>query len=82
MQSIYQPANQIEAQLVVDLLESEGIHAVLQGAFLTGAIGDLPAGGLLRIMVADDDAGRARDIMAGSVFEENSPERLGARKAR
>jgi hypothetical protein len=75
MQTIYQPANQIEAQLVVDLLESEGIHAIISGSFLTGAIGDLPAGGLVRIMVDDDDAERAREIMDGSVFEENSPKR-------
>jgi len=64
MQAIYHAANQFNAQLIVDLLQSEGIEARIHGAYLAGAAGDLPLGGLIRVMVDDDDAGRAEAIVA------------------
>jgi hypothetical protein len=64
MQAIYHAANQFNAQLIVDLLQSEGIEARIHGAYLAGASGDLPFGGLIRVMVDDDDASRAETIVA------------------
>jgi hypothetical protein len=64
MQAIYHASNQFNAQLIVDLLQSEGIAACIHGAYLAGAAGELPFGGLIRVMVDDDDAGRAEAIVA------------------
>lgn len=64
MQAVYHAANQFNAQLVVDLLQSEGIDARIHGAYLAGAAGDLPFGGLIRVMVDDVDAERAEAIVA------------------
>jgi hypothetical protein len=64
MQAIYHAANQFNAQIIVDLLQSEGIDARIHGAYLAGAAGDLPLGGLIRVMVDDDDASRAEAIVA------------------
>jgi predicted dehydrogenase len=64
MQAIYHANNEFTAQLVVDLLRSEGIDGRIHGAYLAGAAGDLPVGGLVRVMVADADAERASAIVA------------------
>ena len=64
MQTIYHAANAIDAQQVVDLLASESIRAHVQGSFLAGGVGELPAGDLVRVLVADQDAVQARAILA------------------
>jgi len=64
MQAIYHAPNQFNAQLIVDLLQSEGIEARIHGAFLAGAVGELPFGGLIRVMVDDADGERAGAIVA------------------
>jgi hypothetical protein len=64
MQAVYHAANQFHAQLIVDLLQSEGIVARIHGAYLAGAAGDLPLGGLIRVMVDEHDAERAETIVA------------------
>lgn len=64
MQAVYHASNEFTAQLVVDLLRSEGIDSRIHGAFLVGGAGELPLGGLVRVVVADDDATRASAIVA------------------
>jgi hypothetical protein len=44
----------IEAQLIKNLLQSEGIESMILGEFLQGAIGELPPSGLIRVNVEDD----------------------------
>jgi predicted metal-dependent HD superfamily phosphohydrolase len=65
MKQAYHAANVVDAQLLVDLLASEGISAFTQGQYLSGDVGELPAGELLRVWVADEDADRARAVIAG-----------------
>ena len=64
MKQAYQAANPVDAQLAVDLLASEGISAFTQGQYLSGGVGELPAGELLRVWVADEDVDRARAVIA------------------
>ena len=47
MQRIYEPENLLEGQMLVDMLASEGVEAHLLGQHLVGAVGELPACGLL-----------------------------------
>jgi predicted metal-dependent HD superfamily phosphohydrolase len=65
MKQAYHAANPVDAQLVVDLLAAEGIAAFTQGQYLSGAVGELPAGELLRVWVADEDLSRAKQAIAG-----------------
>jgi len=65
MKQAYHAANPVDAQLVVDLLASEGIAAFTQGQYLSGGVGELPAGELLRVWVGDEDLERARTVIAG-----------------
>lgn len=65
MKQAYQAANPIDAQLVVDLLASEGIGTFVQGQYLSGGIGELPAGELMRVWVGDEDLKSARALIEG-----------------
>lgn len=64
MRELYQPANAIEANLLLHVLQSEGVRVRLDGEYLQGAMGELPAAGLLRIMVEDEDYAHGREIVA------------------
>jgi len=43
MRRLYEAADRIEAQCLVDYLSEHGIQAVVLGDFLSGGIGELPA---------------------------------------
>jgi len=49
--------------MLQDLLQQRGIDARLEGAGLQGAIGELPAIGLVRLMVDDKDFAAAREVI-------------------
>lgn len=64
MQIVYRAANIIDANLVKNALEAEGIPAFVGGQYLTGAIGELPPMPLVNVMVAQIDLPRASEIAA------------------
>ncbi|MFK0086878.1 putative signal transducing protein [Pseudomonas sp. NPDC090755] len=64
MQRIYEPENLLEAEMLIGMLDSEGIQVHLVGRDLMGAIGDLPMQGLLGLAVADEQAEYARQLIA------------------
>lgn len=63
MQRIYEPQDLMEAQMLVGMLESEGIEAHVAGRDLVGAVGELPALGLLALLVEQDQAERAISLI-------------------
>ncbi|MBM3107474.1 DUF2007 domain-containing protein [Pseudomonas sp. P66] len=64
MQRIYEPESLLEAEMLIGMLESEGVKVHLIGRDLMGAMGDLPMQGLLALAVADDQAEYARQMIA------------------
>ena len=64
MQRIYEPQDLLEAELLLGMLASEGVAAHLAGRHLLGAVGELPALGLLGLLVEDDDAEHAQRLIA------------------
>ena len=64
MRIIYRAENIIDAHLVRHVLEAAGIHAHVAGEYLTGAMGDLPALGLVNVMVAAHDMEQAAPLVA------------------
>ena len=64
MQRIYEPQDLLEAELLLGMLASEGVEAYLAGRHLLGAVGELPALGLLGLLVEDEEAERARRLIA------------------
>ena len=64
MQRIYEPENLLEAEMLMGMLTSEGITARLTGEHLLGAIGELPVAGLLGLLVMEDQAQHASELIA------------------
>ncbi len=63
MKTVLHALNSIEAHVIKGLLESEGIASSIQGEFLQGAIGELPANGLIRVVVDEKYYQQASDII-------------------
>lgn len=63
MKSIYEASNTVEAHMILNLLSQEGIEGRVVGEFLQGGVGELPAQGLVRVHVHDDDVAAARRII-------------------
>lgn len=63
MKKIYDANNNIEANLLKNILEQEGIEAHISGEYLQGGMGELPAMGLISIMVEDEDQLRAEKVV-------------------
>lgn len=61
MHTLYEASNSLEAHMLKDLLAQEGLSAHVQGEHLQGGMGELPAAGLVRLMIdeAEHAAGRA-----------------------
>jgi hypothetical protein len=64
MKTVYDAATNIEAHLVMHQLQQAGIEASIQGEFLQGGIGELPAAGNIRVMVDPKDEAEARLVIA------------------
>ena len=62
MRIVYRAENIIDANLVKNALEHEGIPAFVSGQYLTGAAGELPPMALVNVMVAEIDWPRARAL--------------------
>ena len=63
MITIYRAANITDAHLIRQMLEGEGIHAFIQGEYLQGAIGELPANTEILVQVGNDDYAAARAVV-------------------
>lgn len=63
MKIVYRAENIIDANLVKGLLEREGIQAFVNGSYLQGGVGELPATGLVHVSVADGDFEVARTVV-------------------
>ena len=64
MKRVYQASNNIQAHIVMHILEQAGIHAHVQGEFLQSGAGELPVGSLVGVAVADEDVEVAREIIS------------------
>lgn len=65
MKTVYEAGNSLEAHMLTHLLEQEGIEAHIHGEHLQGGVGELPASGLVRLLVDEADYARARTVVEG-----------------
>ena len=63
MRLVYEATNAIEGHMLVHLLEQASIYARLDGEMLTGAVGELQAIAVVRVMVNADDYTDAKRII-------------------
>ena len=64
MKTLYEAANAVEAHMLLDLLKQEGMEARIEGEALQGAMGGVPAAGLVRLVVDEDGYAPARALIA------------------
>lgn len=62
MRIVYRAATIIDAELVKTALEEAGIPAFVGGAYLTGAVGELPCNDLVTVMVPETGFAQASRI--------------------
>ena len=83
MKKVYEASHGLEAHMIADLLRQQGITGRVEGEYLAGAIGELPAAGLVRVVVEEDDYEPARKVIerwSALQAEDDSPApRLDAR---
>lgn len=63
MQIVYRAANLADAHLLRQLMEAEGIPAFVQGEYLQGAVGELPANTEVLVRVPDEHVDAAREVV-------------------
>jgi hypothetical protein len=63
MRTVFEPSNALEGHMLQDLLQQRGISSRLDGAQLQGGVGELPAAGLVRLVVDDEDYELARSVV-------------------
>lgn len=63
MRTLYEASNAVEAHMLADLLGQQGISAQIRGSHLEGAAGGLPAIGLVRLVVDEQDFANARAVI-------------------
>lgn len=92
MLNIYRAANIVDAHLIRQMLEAKGIPAFIQGEYLQGAVGELPANTEILVQVANASADAARAVVEeweraepvvpeDDVSEENTP-RMTSQRSR
>jgi hypothetical protein len=65
MKKVYEASHGLEAHMIADLLRQQGITGRVEGEYLAGAIGELPAAGLVRVVVDEEDYEPARRVIEG-----------------
>jgi hypothetical protein len=63
MKLAYEASNSVEGHMVLNLFENAGLSGRIDGEYLQGGIGELPAMGLVKVMVDDADYDEARLII-------------------
>lgn len=63
MKKVYEAQNSIEGHMLVHMLEQQGVEARLDGEYLQGGVGELPAAGLVTVRVEEADYEKAKDII-------------------
>lgn len=71
MKIVYHAHNALDAHVVKNLLETEGIAAFVQGEHLQGGVGELAAMDLVKVSVNDQDISEARALI--EAWESSQP---------
>jgi len=63
MKSVYESSTALDAHMILNLLEQEGIRGRVDGEYLPGGVGELQAINLVRVMVEEADYERAGQVI-------------------
>ena len=63
MKTIFEASTGLEAHMIVNLLQQEGIDCRIDGEYLQGGVGELQAMNIVRVLVDDHDFEKARVVI-------------------
>ncbi len=63
MKSVFETSTGLDAHMILNILMQEGISGRVEGEYLQGGIGELQAMNFIRVLVADNDYDRARQVI-------------------
>ena len=63
MKCVFEASTGLEAHMILDLLQQEGINTRINGEYLQGGVGELQAMNIVRVLVDDTDYDKARAII-------------------
>jgi hypothetical protein len=64
LKTVFEASTAVEAHMILHLLQQAGVESQVLGEFLPGAMGEIPAQRLVRVVVADKDEAEARSVIA------------------
>jgi hypothetical protein len=64
LKTVFEASTAVEAHMILHLLQQAGIEGQVLGEFLPGAVGEIPAQRLVRVVVSDNAEAEARSIIA------------------
>lgn len=64
MKTLYEASHALEAHMLSAMLRQHGISTVVLGEHLQGALGELPAGSLVRLVVDEAQYPAAREVIS------------------
>lgn len=71
METVFEAENNVEAHMIVHLLERSEIKAEIMGEHLQGGVGELPAHGNIRVVVNRGDVREAKKLISEWEAEQN-----------
>lgn len=74
MKCVFTASTGVEAHMVLNLLEQEGIEGRVEGEYLQGGVGDLQAMNFVRVLVPDQDFKKAKEIITEWEAKQPEPE--------
>jgi len=63
MKYAYEAVDSIEAHMILNMLEQVGIQGQVNGDYLQGGVGELPASGIVKVSVDEADYEQAREVI-------------------
>ena len=63
MKSIFEASSGLEAHMILNLLQQQGIECRIDGEYLQGGVGELQAMNFVRVLVEDHDVSRAKAVI-------------------
>ena len=61
---IFEASSGLEAHMILNLLQQEGVTARVDGEFLQGGVGELQAMNIVRVKVEESDYNKAKTIIS------------------
>ena len=64
MISVFEASSGLDAHMILNLLQQQGISGRIEGEYLQGGIGELQAMGFVRVVVSEEDHAAAKKVIS------------------